>query len=284
MRGTVSKGAAAAVLIAGLLFERGVPSAAQGRGGTAAGQGRGGAAAAGTQGGSTYRAPRTWDGKPDIGGIWQAVNAAWVDLEAHNAAEGEPAGLSVVEGGEIPYKPEALAKRKENFAKRKTEDPINKCFLAGVPRIIAMPFPFQIVQTPKFIGFASEYDHATRTIYTDGTKHPGIGELWMGDSRARWEGETLVVDVAEFHPDTWFDRAGNYHSDALHVVERFTRTSADILSYEATIEDPKVFTRPWKINMPLYRRQEKNLQLLDYTCLEFREPFLDVDELVKTKK
>jgi hypothetical protein len=236
------------------------------------------------QGVSTYRAPRTWDGKPDISGIWQAVNSAWVNLEAHNAAEGEPAGLSVVEGGTIPYKPEALAKRKENYAKRKTDDPINKCYFAGVPRITAVPFPFQIVQTPKFIGIAYEHDHATRTIYTDGSKHPGIGEFWMGDSRGRWEGETLVVDVTEFNGDTWLDRSGNFHSDALHVVERYRRISPDIMTYEATIEDPNVFTRPWKISMPLYRRQEKNLELLDYVCLEFREPFLDVDELVKTKK
>ena len=106
----------------------------------------------------------------------------------------------------------------------------------------------------------------------------------MGDSRARWEGNTLVVDVIHFTDQTWLDRAGNFHSDALHVIERYTRTGADIISYEATIEDPKVFTRPWKMSMPLYRRQEKNIRLLDYVCLEFREPHVSIDELVKTRK
>jgi hypothetical protein len=232
---------------------------------------------------TAYRAPRTFDGKPDLSGIWQAVNAASWDIEAHNASEGVPGGLGVVEGGQIPYKPDAAQKKKQNFENRATADPLQKCFLAGVPRITYIPFPFQIIQTPKFIGIAYEYDHASRTIYTDGTPHSGVGGFWMGDSRGHWEGETLVVDVAEFNGDTWFDRVGNFHSDALHVVERYTRTSPDVMMYEATIEDPNVFTRPWKMSMPLYRRQEKNLRLMDYVCLEFREPFVSVDELSKTK-
>jgi hypothetical protein len=91
----------------------------------------------------------------------------------------------------------------------------------------------------------------------------------MGDSRARWEGNTLVVDVVHFTDQTWLDRAGNFHSNALHVVERYTPLSADHMRYDATIEDPNVFTRPWTISMPLYRRQESNAELLEYDCLTY---------------
>ena len=233
---------------------------------------------------SAYRAPRTFDGKPDLSGIWQVLNSASWDIQAHNASEGVPAGQGVVEGGDIPYQPWAVAKRQQNAQNWMKEDPLQKCFLAGVPRATYLPYPFQIVQTPKYIGVAYEYNHASRTIYLDGTPHSGVGEFWMGDSRGHWEGETLVVDVTEFNDQTWFDRAGNFHSEALRVVERFTRTSPDIMSYDVTIEDPKVFTRPWKMSMPLYRRQEKNVRLLDYVCLEFREPFVSFDELSKTRK
>jgi hypothetical protein len=233
---------------------------------------------------SPYRAPRALDGKPDLSGIWQVLNSASFDVLAHNASEGVPAGLGVVDGNVIPYQPAAAAKQKQNFEHRMTEDPLRKCFLAGVPRITYMPFPFQIVQTPTHIGMAYEYNHASRLIYTNGTEHSGVDDFWMGDSRGRWEGETLVVDVNGFNDKTWFDQTGNHHSDKLHVVERYTRTSTDIISYEVTIEDPNVFTRPWKMSMPLYRRQEKNIRLLDYVCLEFREPSLSIDELVKTKK
>jgi hypothetical protein len=232
----------------------------------------------------SYRAPRTLDGKPDLGGIWQVLNTASWDIQAHNASEGVPAGLGVVEGNVIPYLPAAAAKQKENFEKRLTEDPLRKCFLAGVPRITYMPFPFQIVQTPTHVGIAYEYNHASRIIYTNGTDHSGVDDFWMGDSRGHWEGETLVVDVNGFNDKTWFDQTGNFHSDTLHVVERYTRTGPDIIAYEATIEDPNVFTRPWKMSMPLYRRQEKNIRLLDYVCLEFREPSVSIDELVKTRK
>jgi hypothetical protein len=233
---------------------------------------------------SAYKAPRALDGKPDLSGIWQVLNTAAFDIQAHNATEGVPAGLGVVEGNVIPYQPAALAKKNQNFAQRMTEDPLRKCFLAGVPRITYMPFPMQIVQTPTHIGIAYEYNHASRIVYTNGTEHSGVDDFWMGDSRGHWEGETLVVDVTGFNDKTWFDQTGNFHSDKLHVVERYTRTSPDIIAYEATIEDPNVFTRSWKMSMALYRRQEKNIRLLDYVCLEFREPSLSIDELVKTKK
>jgi hypothetical protein len=212
--------------------------------------------------------PRTADGKPDLSGIWQVLNTAAWDIQDHAASLGVPAGQGVVEGNELPYQPSALAKKRENSATRATADPETKCYEPGVPRITYMPYPFQIVQTPTYVAILYEYNHVTRHIYVDGTPHPrGPIDNWlMGDSRARWEGNTLVVDVIHFTNQTWLDRAGNFHSDALHVIERYTPIDRDHIQYEATIEDPKVFTRPWKMSMPLYRRTEANIQLLEYEC------------------
>lgn len=216
-----------------------------------------------------YVPPRTADGHPDLQGIWQALNSAAWDIQAHAAEQGMPAGLSVVEGNDVPYQPAAAAQKKENFANRHTADPLTKCYRPGVPRITYLPHPFQIFQFADMVAVVYEYLHYTRFIYTDGKdKHPdpNVIDFWMGHSLGRWEGNTLVVDTTNFNGQTWFDRAGNFHSDALHVVERYTRTSHDVITYEVTIEDPKVFTRPWKLSMPLYRRQEPNLQILEYEC------------------
>ena len=217
---------------------------------------------------SAYSGPRTPDRKPDLNGIWQAVTTAHWNVEAHSAIEGIPAGMSVVEGGAIPYQPAALAKRNENFKNRLVADPLRRCFMPGVPRATYLPFPFEITQTPKHIGVAYEFAHATRTIFMDGTPHMEDLDFWMGDGRGHWEGDTLVVDTVSLGDQTWFDEAGNFHSDALKVVERFTPTDATHISYEVTLDDAKVFTRPWKINLILYRRLEKNLELLDYECAE----------------
>ena len=215
--------------------------------------------------------PRTTDSRANLQGVWQVLNTAAWDIQDHSARTGVPAGQGVVEGNEIPYQPWAVAQRQKNFENRMTADPETKCFMPGVPRITYMPFPFQIVQTPKFAAIVYEYVHANRTIYTDGSQHPpGHIDWWMGDSRGRWEGDTLVADVVHFNDETWLDRAGNFHSDALHVVERYTLTDADHIRYEVTIEDPKVFTRPWKMTMMLYRRQEPNVQLLEYECFVYR--------------
>ncbi|MBV9507688.1 MAG: hypothetical protein JO323_22055 [Acidobacteriia bacterium] len=225
------------------------------------------------QGPSKSAIPRLADGKPDLQGIWEARNTAAEDLEAHSAAAGIRAGESVIvdpPDGKIPYQPAAAAKQKENFAKRATADPVNRCFLPGVPRVTYMHYPFQIFQTPEYVAITYEYVHASRTIHMKGSHLEDI-DFWMGDSRGRWEGDTLVVDVADNNPETWLDMSGNFHSEALHVVERYTRTSPDTLQYEATIEDPKVFTRPWKISMPLYRHTEKNAQLYEYECHVYRE-------------
>ena len=230
-----------------------------------------------------YRAPRTADGKPNLNGIWQSLNTANWDIQGHaarasqivalGAAGAVPAGLGVVEGNEIPYLAAAAAKKKENFENRLAADPENKCYLPGVPRATYMPFPFQIVQTSKVILIAYEFANATRIVYMGNAPQSPV-DTWMGHSVGRWEGETLVVDVTSFNDQTWFDRAGNFHSDELHVVERYTPLSQDALHYEATIEDPKVFSRPWKMSMPLYRRLEKNAQLLEFKCVEFAEELM----------
>jgi len=184
-----------------------------------------------------------------------------------------PPGQGVVEGEEIPYKPEALATKKANFANRLKLDPEVKCYLPGVPRATYMPFPFQIVQTPQFILISYEYANAARTIYMQ-DPGPAPVDSWMGQSVGHWEGDTLVVDVTGFNDQSWFDRAGDYHTDALHVVERYTLRGTDTLMYEATIEDKNVFTKPWKISMPVYRRLEKNVQLMEFKCVEFVEELM----------
>ena len=227
-----------------------------------------------------YKAPRTADGHPNLNGIWQAMNTANWNIEDHSAgpaplaalgaAGAIPPGLGVVEGGALPYQAPALAKQKENFSNRLAADPEVKCYMPGVPRATYLPYPFQIIQGVDSIMMAYQYAGTVRTIpMSNAGKSPA--PMWMGWSVGRWEGDTLVVDVTDFNEDTWFDRAGNFHSDALHVVERYTPRSADTLLYEATIEDSKVFTRPWKMSMPLYRHVEKNAQILEFRCVEFSE-------------
>jgi hypothetical protein len=256
-----------------------------------------------------YQAPRTADGRPDLNGVWQAVNTAHYDLQAHparpalalvpapprtgvpglnratpvelpaqevralGAAGGVPAGEGVVEGNDIPYQPWAAAHKKENGEHWLERDPEIKCFMPGVPRATYMPYPFQILQGVDKILIAYEFAGTSRTIHMS-TVDNNPTATWMGLSRGSWDGETLVVDVTDFNDQTWFDRAGNFHSDALHVVERYTRVSPYHLMYEATIDDPKVFTRPWKIQMPLYRRSEPGKQILEYKCTEFVEQLM----------
>ena len=228
------------------------------------------AAGGAAQGPGAPAIPRTPDGKPDLSGIWQVMNTAAWDLQDHSAQKGVPGGQGVVEGRDIPYQPWALAKKKENYEQRATLDPEAKCYLPGVPRITYMPFPFQIIQKPNEMTLLYEYVHTVRYIFTNGSPHPpGQIEWWLGDSRGRWEGNTLVVDVIHFNDQTWFDRAGNFHSDALHLTERYTLTDSDHITYSVTVDDPKVFTRSWNMSMILYRHKEMNVQLLDYECYAF---------------
>ncbi len=241
-----------------------------------------------------YRAPRLpGTSNPDLSGIWQAfVTANW-NLEDHGAEAGEfprllgiwgaqPPGQSVVVGGRIPYRPEALAKREENAGNRLTVDPDNintvgdpeaKCYMPGVPRATYMPFPFQIIQSTDRIVIAYQFANANRTIPIGGTM-PSPVDFWMGWSNAHWEGDTLVVEVTGFHDLSWFDRAGNHHSAGLRVIERYTPISPFHMQYEATIEDEAVFTRPWTIRFPLYRRIEENVRLLEFKCVDLAEEYV----------
>jgi hypothetical protein len=241
--------------------------------------------------------PRTASGKPDMNGIWQVLNSANYDVEPHQArpamamrpgpvipvpakevvalgAVGSvPSGLGVVVGGEIPYTPEALAKKRENQTEWLTRDPEIKCYLPGIPRATYMPFPFQIFQSDKAFFIAYEYAGAVRNIYY---KDPGPPEVdsWMGQSVGRWEGDTFVVVANGFNDQSWFDRSGNHHSEFLKVTERYTMLGPDHIQYEATIDDPKTFTRPWTIRMPLYRHVNPDARLGQFKCVEFVEELL----------
>jgi len=245
-----------------------------------------------------YVAPRGPGGKhPDLNGIWQAMNAAHYDIELHmarpslhlregphgpvpslatyklGAVASVPPGMGVVEDGKLPYKPEALAKKRENQADWINRDPEVKCYLPGVPRATYMPHPFQIFQGEDQLFIAYQWDGAVRDIYME-DPGPAAIDSWMGQSVAHWEGDTLVIEVTGFNDQTWFDRAGNHHSAAMKVTERYTPTSPDHLHYEALIEDAETFERPWKMSMPLYRRQEANAQLMDFRCVEFVEELM----------
>ena len=209
--------------------------------------------------------PRTADGKPNLEGIWQASSSAAADLEDHAARYNMPAGRSVVAGAEIPYQPWAAAKKAENFQNRQKADPLNQCYIPGVPRIMYLDFPFQIFQTPQAVAMTFEWSLDYRLIHTDGSPHPVDLDSWMGDSRGHWEGDTLVVDVSNNNDKTWLDMAGDFHSDALHVVERYRMTGHDTIQYQATIEDAKVFTKPWTISIDLHRRTDRD-RLFEYVC------------------
>jgi hypothetical protein len=215
---------------------------------------------------SAQSIPRTADGKPNLQGIWQAHNRAAVDLRQHVARHGMPAGEGVVVGDEIPYQPWAEQRQRENFAARATADPLAQCFLPGVPRIMYLDFPFQIFQTSEHVAITFEWSQVYRLVYTGGqpTLHEGI-ESWMGNSRGRWDGDVLVVDVTDMNDRTWFDASGNFHSEAVKLTERYALRDANTIDYEVTVEDAKVFTRPWKIAMTL-NRQTDATRIFEYQC------------------
>src|SRR6185295_7388147 len=199
----------------------------------------------------------------------EAHSADFPRLDAMGAVDATPPGAGIVEGGPIPYLPAALAKRKENFDKRMSLDPEVKCYLPGTPRAMYQNMPFQIIQSTDQIIIAFQFAGALRTVYMKPT--PGPADSWMGWSNGKWDGETLVIDTRDFNGLAWLDRAGNFTSDKLHVVERITAASPDHLNYEATIEDPETFSRTFKISFPLYRRKEANARLLEFKCVEFSE-------------
>jgi hypothetical protein len=211
------------------------------------------------------RLPRTAGGKPDLEGIWQASSTAAADLQDHVAGLNMLAGRSVVSGGVIPYQPWAAAKKAENFRNRQKADPLSQCFIPGVPRVMYLDFPFQIFQTPDAIAMAFEWSLDWRLIHMNNRPHPEGIDSWMGYARGRWDGDTLVVDTRNFNDRTWLDMAGDFHSDALRVTERYRMINPDTIQYEATIEDSKVFTKPWTITIPLHRRTDRD-RLFEYVC------------------
>ena len=261
---------------------------AQGRGAAAPAQGRGAAAAR----------PDRIAGRPNLNGIYQAINTANWNLEDHSASATSfwqlgaifaiPAGQTVItdNNGTIPYTPAGLKKRTENQAGWPKTDPEAKCYMPGLPRANYMPYPFQIVQGQKDILFVYEYATSNRIVHMSNHTEAPV-DSWMGWSNGKWEGDTLVIEAKGFNDQSWFDRAGNHHSEALVVTERFSiapNTGGNILNYTARIEDPKTFTRPWTISMPLYRRVEPNVQLLEYKCVEFSEELLYGDLKKKTSE
>jgi hypothetical protein len=233
-------------------------------------------------------------GKPNLNGVWQAITSAYWNLEDHSASSlsnfwqlgaiaAVPAGQSIVDGdGKIPYLPAALAQRDENRAGWPKTDPEAKCYMPGVPRATYMPYPFQIVQGDGDILFVYEFASANRIVHMAKHQEPPV-DSWMGWSNGHWEGDTLVIEVTGNNDQSWFDRAGNYHSDQLKVTERYTLKDENHIQYEATIVDPQTFSRPWKITLPLYKRIEPSAQLLEFKCVEFSEELLYGDLTKKSK-
>jgi hypothetical protein len=237
--------------------------------------------------------PRMKDGKPNLTGLWQSLGTADWDIQDHGAQAGPfyqlgaigavPPGQGIVEGVEIPYLPAALEQKKKNYANRWKEDPVIKCYMPGIPRSNYMAFPFQIIQSQNNVLIAYEFGSENRLINM-GKPQEAVTDTWMGTSNGRWEGNTLVVDVTGFNGMAWFDRAGNFASDSLHVVERYSLLDANTMNYEATIEDPKTFSRPWKVNVTLYRHREKDARLLEFKCVEFTEELIYGDLRKKARK
>ncbi len=246
----------------------------------------------------SFDPPRLSNGNPDLNGIWQALNPANYDLEPHiarhamalregpqgplpaapvlrlGAVGAVPGSMGWLDGGgTIPYTAEARALKEENQANWLDRDPEIKCYMPGVPRATYLPFPFQIFQNEQSVFIAYEFAGAVRDIYMEDVG-PAETDSWMGQSVGRWEDDTLVVEVTGQSDQTWFDRAGSHHTNQLRVTERYTLTSQNHIQYEATMDDPAVFSRPWTIRMPLYRRIEEGARLMDFKCVEFVEELI----------
>lgn len=215
---------------------------------------------------------RLWDGKtPDFRGIWRARGTAYVNIEGHRGGQGVAASPSIVvdpPDGKIPYQPAALARRDENYRARATADPSLKCFQAGVPRATYLATPLQILQSPGNFAIVYEENHAFRVFHPNDRPHFDAADWWMGDTRYHWEGDTLVADVVALTDQLWLDQAGNFHSTEFHVVERYRLTDADTLEYEARIEDPVVYARPWTLRTVLQRVKERGARIIEDECLD----------------
>lgn len=226
--------------------------------------------------------PRNADGKPNLSGIWQALTTANWNIEVHDAMQGPPElgaigsvppGLGIVQGGEIPYLPEARAKQQENFAVRWQEDPEIKCYMPGVPRANYLPQPFQIFHSPNDLLISYQFAKAMRIVNMSQHRDAAI-DSWMGTSNGRWSGDTLIVDVAGLNGQQWLDRAGNHHSYQLQVEEHYTMLDANTMRYEATLTDPATYSRPWMMQFHLHRVLDEPAGLMEFHCVEFTEEFL----------
>ena len=204
-----------------------------------------------------FTVAKTWNDQPDLQGIWHPAKP--VDNLEKGGVIKDPAN------GKIPYVAGGAAKRNENAKNAKSKDLVNRCYMPGVPRLMYMGYPFQIFETKNYVAIVSEYAHVYRMIYLDGSPHLDFPDLWDGDSRGHWEGNTLVTDVNNFNDQTWLDKAGNYHSDKLHVTERISRQDAETLRYEITINDPDTWTKPWSMMIPLQRSAQP---VYEYACHE----------------
>jgi hypothetical protein len=221
---------------------------------------------------TSFSPGRLWDGKtPDFRGIWRARGTAYVNIEGHRGERGIAASPSIVvdpPGGKIPYKPEALAQRDENYRARATADPSLKCYQAGVPRATYLATPLQILQSPGNFAIVYEENHAFRVFHPNTRPHFDATDWWMGDTRYHWEGDTLIADVAALTDQLWFDRAGNFHSTAVHIVERYRMSGPDTIEYEARIEDPETYSKPWTLRTELQRVTDRGARIIEDECLE----------------
>jgi len=250
------------------------------------------AANANAQGSRASDIPRLANGKPNLSGIWQAFTTANWNLLTHGASAGPPEfgallatppGYGIVDGDEIPYLPAAAARQKRNYETRFKEDPEVKCFMPGVPRANYMPYPLQIFHSDSAMLIAYQFAGAARIVNL-GAPQPSAIDSWMGVSNARWDGDTLVVDVTGFTGQAWLDRAGNQAGPALHVVERYTFAGPDAIDYSATLTDPQTFSRPWSMHFRLHRNSDNRAHLLEFKCVPFTEELLYGDVYKRTKK
>jgi hypothetical protein len=209
-----------------------------------------------------FAASKGWYNEPDLQGIWMPAKP--VDNLEKGGFIKDPSN------GKIPYVAGAKAKRDQNEKNAKTADGVNRCYMPGVPRLMTMGYPFQLVETDKYVAIISEYSHTYRMIYLDGSPHLDFPGLWNGDARGKWDGDSLVSDVTNFNDQTWLDKAGNYHSDKLHVTEKFTRTGPTSLLYEATISDPATFTKDWKIAVPMTQKTGPTARIMEHECQDLK--------------
>jgi len=251
---------------------------------------------AGTGIATAQKAPAKLGGHPNLNGIWQTLPGTNWNVEPHDMAEAPaasqqigawgaiPAGVGVVEGGTIPYKPEALKQRDENRKTSPAKDPEAACYLPGIPRATYMDHPFQIIQGEKGdILLAYGYASANRVVLMRAVEVPPI-DTWMGTSYGSWEGDTLKVVTLAQNGMSWLDRAGNFVAGTATVTERFKLRDADHIQYDVTIEDPETFTKPWKMSMPIYRDITPNAQLLEFKCVPAAEKLLYGDLLADKDK